>query len=235
MEWKKQLAIDFNCTIQDFDKEENVITIAKSNQGRRIYTQQKEFFSMVTLGRNTVICADEKMHEWLRQWSANKNGIWLFEHSYLMELELELQKYGKKLGQSHHMFLPKVELNEPTIDFSLKWFEQDAIMKLYQQAFANALCEKFLPQRPDILAVGAMKGEQIIGLAGCSANTTLFWQIGIDVLPAYRGMGIGTKLVQLLKNETFRRGAIPFTEQVYRICIRGILRLIVDFILHGLK
>ena len=31
MEWKKQLAIDFNCTIQDFDKEENVITIAKSN------------------------------------------------------------------------------------------------------------------------------------------------------------------------------------------------------------
>ena len=210
MEWKKQLAIDFNCTIQDFDKEENVITIAKSNQGRRIYTQQKEFFSMVTLGRNTIICADEKMHEWLRQWSVNKNGIWLFEHSYLMELELELQKYGKKLGQSHHMFLPKVELNEPTIDFSLKWFEQDAIMKLYQQAFANALCEKFLPQRPDILAVGAMKGEQIIGLAGCSADTTLFWQIGIDVLPAYRGMGIGTKLVQLLKNETFRRGAIPF-------------------------
>ena len=67
MEWKKQLAIDFNCTIQDFDKEENVITIAKSNQGRRIYTQQKEFFSMVTLGRNTVICADEKMQckqEW---------------------------------------------------------------------------------------------------------------------------------------------------------------------------
>ena len=52
--------------------------------------------------------------------------------------------------------------------------------------------------------------EQIIGLAGCSADTTLFWQIGIDVLPAYRGMGIGTKLVQLLKNETFRRGAIPF-------------------------
>ena len=210
MEWKKQLAIDFNCTIQDFDKEENVITIAKSNQGRRIYTQQKEFFSMVTLGGNTVISAEEKMHDWLRQWVADKNGIWLFEHSYLMELELELQKYEKKLGQSHHMFLPKVELNEPTIDFSLKWFEQDAIMKLYQQAFANALCEKFLPQRPDILAVGAMKGEQIIGLAGCSADTTLFWQIGIDVLPAYRGMGIGTKLVQLLKNETFRRGAIPF-------------------------
>ncbi|MCI8316475.1 MAG: GNAT family N-acetyltransferase [Lachnospiraceae bacterium] len=211
MEWKRQLAIDFNCTIEDFDKKENVITIAKSNQGRRIYTQQKEFFSMVTLGGNAIISADEKMHPWLRRWVADKNGIWLFEHNHLMELEMELQKYGKKLGQSHHMFLPKGECNEPTINFALQWFEQDAIMNLYgQEAFSNALCEKFLPQRPDILAVGAMQGEKIIGMAGCSADTALFWQIGIDVLPAYRGMGIGTKLVQLLKNETFRRGAIPF-------------------------
>ena len=49
MEWKRQLAIDFNCTIEDFDKKENVITIAKSNQGRRIYTQQKEFFRWLHL------------------------------------------------------------------------------------------------------------------------------------------------------------------------------------------
>ena len=128
MEWKRQLAIDFNCTIEDFDKKENVITIAKSNQGRRIYTQQKEFFSMVTLGGNAIISADEKMHPWLRRWVADKNGIWLFEHNHLMELEMELQKYGKKLGQSHHMFLPKGECNEPTINFALQWFEQDAIM-----------------------------------------------------------------------------------------------------------
>ena len=55
-----------------------------------------------------------------------------------------------------------------------------------------------------------MQGDHIIGLAGCSADTALFWQIGIDVLPKYRGMGIGTKLVQLLKNEIIRREAIPF-------------------------
>jgi Acetyltransferases len=211
MEWKKQLAIDFNCTVEDLDSKENVITVAKNNQGQRMYTQQKAFFSMVTLGKNTVLSADEEIHEWLRQWIAEKNGIWLFEHSYLMELEMELQKYRKKLGQSHHMFLPKVEIKEPTIDFELRWFEQKEIMQLYgQETFSNALCEKFLPQRPDILAVGAMQEEKIIGLAGCSADTALFWQIGIDVLPAYRGMGIGTKLVQLLKNEVFRRGVIPF-------------------------
>ena len=210
-ELKKQLAIDFNCTVEDFDKKENIITAARENPGRRFYTQQKEFFSMVTLGNHAVISADESIHQWLKQWSKDKKGIWLFEHNHLMELERELQKHGKKLWQSHHMFLPKMEVNEPIIDFEVKWFEQEAIIKLYgRQEFSNALCEKYTPQRPDMLAIGAMQGDHIIGLAGCSADTALFWQIGIDVLPKYRGMGIGTKLVQLLKNAIIRREAIPF-------------------------
>lgn len=211
MELKKQLAMDFNCTLADFDKKENIITANKDNPGRRVYAPHKEFFAMVTLGRNAVISADESMHEWLVKWSVNKEGTWLFEHNHLMELEAELQKYGKKLWQSHHMFLPHPTFCNPEIDFKVKWFEQEDIRKLYgREEFSNALCDKYLPERPDVLAVGAMEGENLIGLAGCSADTQLFWQLGIDVLTEYRGMGIGTKLVKLLKDEVFRRGAIPF-------------------------
>jgi len=210
-ELRKQLAIEFNCREEDFDHKENVITVAKANPGRRIYTKQKEFFSMVTLGRNVVISADESMHSWIAQWSAEKEGFWLFEHSHLMELEAELHKYGKQLWQSHHMFLPRPEIHNVETCFDVKWFEQEEIKDLYGcKEFSNALCEKYLPERPDMLAVGAMQGDRIIGLAGCSADTKLFWQIGIDVLPEYRSTGVGTGLVQLLKNETFRRGAIPF-------------------------
>lgn len=210
-ELKKQLAIDFNCGVEDFDKTENIITAAKDNPGRRVYLEEKEFFSMVTLGSNAVISADERIHEWIKRWSREKNGIWLFEHNHLMELEGELQRYGKKLWQSHHMFLPNPEIHEPVTDFEWKWFEREAIMELYgRKEFSNALCEKYIPERPDVLAVGAMEGDKIIGLAGCSADTELFWQIGIDVLPRYRSMGIGTKLVQLLKNEVLMREAIPF-------------------------
>ena len=62
---KKQLAIDFNCTVEDFDKKENIITFPKDNPGRRIYTQQKEFLSSaeitvlppsVTIERNSFCC-----------------------------------------------------------------------------------------------------------------------------------------------------------------------------------
>ncbi len=171
----------------------------------------KEFFSMVTLGSNAVISADENMHEWIEKWSNGKEGMWLFEHSHLMELETELQKYEKKLWKSHHMFLPKPIFCNPVIDFSIKWFEQEEIMNLYgREEFSNALCDKYILERPDVLAVGAMEGDRIIGLAGCSADTKLFWQLGIDVLPEYRGVGIGTKLIKLLKDEVFRRGTIPF-------------------------
>lgn len=43
-ELKKQLAIDFNCGVEDFDKTENIITAAKDNPGRRVYLEEKEFF-----------------------------------------------------------------------------------------------------------------------------------------------------------------------------------------------
>ena len=49
-----------------------------------------------------------------------------------------------------------------------------------------------------------------MGMAGCSADSPQLWQIGIDVFPEYRRRGIGTTLVKLLRNETFRRGAIPY-------------------------
>ncbi len=208
---KEQLAIDFNCLRTDFSKKENIITIYRINPGRRIYSDKEKFLAMVTMGDNAVISADERIIPWLKEWCRNKRGIWLFEHDNLMELEAELQKYEQKLWQTHHMFLPRPIIKDVPNDFSFKWFEQEDIKVLYgREEFSNALCDEYKPERPDILAVAAYENEKIIGLAGCSADTDLFWQIGIDVLPEYRGNHIGTKLVQLLKNEILHRGAIPF-------------------------
>ena len=211
LELKKLLALDFNCNAEALAKKENVIVVPKELPGRREYTTKKAFFSMVTMGKGTLINAPEEMHAWLKDWCKGREGIWLFEHHNLMELEAELSKYGKQLWQTHHMFLPKARMEEVHAEFEVRWFEQEDIKSLYgREEFPNALCERFKPERPDVLAVGAMHEGQIVGLAGCSADTTLFWQIGIDVLPEWRGKGIATTLVKLLKNETFNQGAIPF-------------------------
>ena len=206
-----QLALEYNCNAEDFSSQNNVITLHKNHPDRRLYTEKEFFFQMVTFGNNAVISSDKSMHEWLKNFVKCKTGHWLFEHGNLVEIENKLNGYGKKLSQTHHMFLPirKEEAKNP--DIKTKWFEQEDIHQFYEtKMFPNAFCKEFDPKRPDMLAVAAYNGGQITGMAGCSADTPELWQIGIDVNENFRGKGIGTYLVTLLKNETEKRGKIPF-------------------------
>lgn len=210
-ELKKQLAIDFNCKSEDFDCEENVLTVSAKNEGRRIYSENRSFFSMATMGKSAVVSADEILHPFLMDFIKDKKGIWLFERHNLFDIETELQKHGKTLFQTHHLFLPDIKPLNIRPDFEVKWFEEKDIGQFYgDKRFPNAFCEKYEPKRPDVLGVCAVIDGEIAGMAGCSADSKLMWQIGIDVMPNCRGKGIGTALVGLLKEEIFKRGAIPF-------------------------
>jgi len=48
---KKQLAVDFNCQLEDFDKTENIITFPGLNEERRKFSDKPSIFKMLTLGR----------------------------------------------------------------------------------------------------------------------------------------------------------------------------------------
>ncbi len=206
-----QLAIDYNCKSEDFDSGENVLTLSAKNKGRREYEENAPFFSMVTLGQNAVISADEKFHPFLREYIKDKTGFWIFEENILYKIQAELSKYDTFLSQSHHMYLPDTKPLNIKPDFEIKWFEEKDIGQFYgDKRFPNAFCEKYEPKRPDLLGVCAIIDGEIAGMAGCSADTKIFWQIGIDVMPQYQGKGIGTALVGILKDEIFKRGAIPF-------------------------
>jgi len=61
-----------------------------------------------------------------------------------------------------------------------------------------------------MLAIGAYDGGNLIGMAGVSADCDTMYQIGIDVLPAYRKKGIAKALVSRITQETFRLGKVPF-------------------------
>ena len=47
-------------------------------------------------------------------------------------------------------------------------------------------------------------------IACVSADSQTMWQIGVDMRPAYRGNGIGVKLVNMLTIETLARGVVPY-------------------------
>ena len=62
----------------------------------------------------------------------------------------------------------------------------------------------------DVLAMGAFDGQTLVGLAGCSADCSTMWQIGVDVLAPYRRQGITSALTSGLAVEALRRGLVPF-------------------------
>jgi RimJ/RimL family protein N-acetyltransferase len=123
------------------------------------------------------------------------------------------------------MFLSYKEVIQKENNLNLKRFENEELHQFYEtKMFPNALCTKYNPKRPDILAVAAYDEDKIIGMAGCSDDTPLLWQIGFDVNENYCGKGIGTYLVTLLKNELEKRKKFRFMEQVYQICVHGVFR-----------
>ena len=209
--FKEQLALELNCAPEDFSGEENVITGPVLHENRRKFSDQPFFLQMATFGAGAVISADERLHPRLREWAKGKRGFWLFEQHNYLELDRLLRGYGYKMALTHHMFTPTTEIAAVETGFPVRWMEQGDIPPFYgREEFSNALCDRFHPERPDVLAVAALDGEEIMGMAGCSADTPELWQIGIDVLPRYRGRGIGKTLVALLRNEALRRGALPY-------------------------
>ena len=207
---KELLSLEFNCSTDDFLKTENVLTVSALHEGRRIYSPEKYFFHMVTMGGNAVITADECMQDFLKDFMENRCGHWLFEIPNLLPLEQELNKHGYTLTGTYHMFLPdgpaKAGKNYP-----VKWFYGDEIFKFYgDERFPNAICPEFKPKRPDRIVVCAYDGDTIMGMAGCSEDAPHWLQIGIDVIPEYRSKGVGTYLVTLMKNKILERGEIPF-------------------------
>lgn len=207
---KELLSIEYNCSPEDLERSENILTLSELKEGRRKYLPEKYFFHMMTMGTNAVITADECLHEFLRGFMEKRPGHWLFELPNLLPLEKELNRSGYTLTQTYHMFMPSENVL-PLRDYPVKWFYDDEINRFYgDERFPNAICEKYDPDRPDRIVVCAYDGDDIMGMAGCSEDAPHWQQIGIDVCAGHRSKGVGTYLVTLLKNEIIRRGDIPF-------------------------
>jgi GNAT superfamily N-acetyltransferase len=206
---KKQLALDYNCKLLDFEKEENTITENKLLEGRRIYESDGCFLKIISIGGRAIICADEKIRPWLEEKILKQDASWLFDYGKLRVIDNMLREFGHEIDNMPHFYLPNTRNCNVKAITTIKWFEKQEILQFkgdsrFDEAFA------FDENYPDVHGVAAFDGDTIMGMAGASEDSKTLYQIGINVLPEYTGKGIGTNLVALLKQELLKRGKVPF-------------------------
>lgn len=205
----QQSAIDANCREEDFLRTENVITVSKANPSARKYLKLPHICNLISYGNNIVATVSEEYEGIVREYISQYPAEHCFETPNMHVLNDAFQEKGARVCFMAEYFLPDLQMLHPLpCDFELKLLTQEDFKTLYIQQWSNALCEA--RKELDVLGVGAYCDGELVGLAGCSADCETMWQIGVDVLPAYRRQGIASALTSRLAIEALERGKVPF-------------------------
>lgn len=205
----EQSAIDCGCRVDDFLKSENIITEFELREDAKVFYQKDIGVNFVSYGNNIVASAKSELEEAVSKYLSRYEFFHCFETPNLFYLDEKLEKSGYKVCFMAEYFLPDMnKLCEIECAYDTRILMPDDFRGLYLPEWSNALNKK----RPhlDRICVGAYDDGKLIGLAGCSEDCRDMWQIGIDVLPEYRGQGVASCLTGRLAKETIANGRIPF-------------------------
>lgn len=205
---EKQLAVDYDCTITDVRSSNNVYRELKVNKGARPIGNAETLLKIAVYREKLLVMANQVLLEWCKQTWGNEKGTWLSEPENLIMINDKLSEYGKKLADIHHHYIPAESVNPIEQHYEIKWYEKDEI-EIFRgdNRFWEALL--FDENTPDMLAVCAMDGDTILGMASVTRDCELLWQIGVNVTTEGQGKGIGTYVTSLLKEEVLKRGIVP--------------------------
>ena len=205
----EQSAYDINCAPEDFLAAENVMTISKTHPLARKYLPLPLCCDLVSYGTNIVAQTSEELAPVVKAYLQKYAVEHCFETPNMHALSEAIAPFGLKICFMAEYFLPDVDaVRELPCDYQLRVLHQADFAELYLPQWSNALCQK--RKHLDVLGVGAYDGEKLIGLAGCSADCEMMYQIGVDVLPEYRRRGIASALTSRLVLEILALGKVPF-------------------------
>ncbi len=205
----RQHAIDCNCEPEDFCSSENKVVLSRENALARRYLKLPFFCDLVSYGSNIVASVDIAIRDAVSDYIGKYAVAHCFETPNLHVLNRALEQHGMRICFMAEYFLPDVNRVAPlSCPYEMRILTPADFADLYLPEWSNALGKS--RRQLDMLAVGAFDGEKLAGLAGCSADCESMWQIGIDVLPGYRRMGIASALTSRLALEILALGKVPF-------------------------
>lgn len=211
---RRTLAVDCACDERAFVEDGVTVVPFEEREGRRRFLLRAKPLTIVTMDTGVVVSCNEERVGWLRESLACLCRDDVFSAATIARLVQYVEPDGQSMsGPELKYVCTAADLRQldPPDGIAIAIHENREIARLYQHTgFPNALTYRLDTPRPDVLATVATWGEQVVGIAGASADSDALWQIGIDVLPSFRERGIGHALVSRLAREVFRAGRVPY-------------------------
>ena len=205
----QQSAYDCNCDAADFLSEQDVVTLSKANPKARKYIPLPLECDLVSYGNNIVAQVSKRTKSAVSKYINKFDAYRCFETPQINMLNDLLAPFDLKVCFMAEYFLPDVtKLKALDCGYELRVLHKENFADLYTEQWSN--CLTFNDRERDVLAVGAYDNGKLIGLAGCSADCEMMFQIGVDVLPEYRRKGIASAVTSRLALEVLALGKVPF-------------------------
>lgn len=221
----RQLALDYCCSPEDVLDTNNHFSVYEKKEGRRKFEEQDDcVLKVVVVNGKLLFTGKKEIMDVCREKYETCPGAWFMDVSRFRELDTILKPYGYQLKTAHPFFLPEERFNRQsegkTVEcnklmqkekygFELKKYDREEILRFQGDTrFDEAFC--FDEESPDMLAVAAVSDGKIIGMAGASADSPFFWQIGINTEKEAEGRGVASVLVETLKEDIENLGKVPY-------------------------
>ena len=203
----KQSARELGCTSRQLQK--GGIFSSVDHPKARAYLRLPFDFQMVSYGEGLTLSVREDLRSVAEEFHKEYPNYSAFQAPAIQKLAALLKPYGLAPRHTAEFFLPDPDLiPELPCQYEIRLLEQPDFEDLYLPAWGNALCAD--RSHLDVLGVGAYHNGRLVALAACSADCKEMWQIGVDVLPEYRGQGLASALTTRLTKEILARDKVPF-------------------------
>lgn len=204
-----QSAIDSGCEPEDFLAKENKVVLSRTHPDARRYLKLPFVCDLTSYGNNIVASVAPELVDAVTDYINHFPVEHCFETPNLHVLMNAMRPMGYDICFMAEYWLPDLDVLEPhDSPYDLRLLTPEDFVHLYKPEWSNALCEA--RKHLDILGVGAYDGDTLVGFAGCSMDCDTMWQIGVDVLPAYRKQGIASAVTSMLACEIVKRDKVPF-------------------------
>ena len=185
------LAQLMECEVADFTKEETTFSV------RNI---EEPFLKIIICGNSIVVTVSPNLYSKAVSLLENKSRDELFECPLIY-------------GQTIHYIPDLSNISAPALPdgFTYSLFQGEDINNLSDiTGFDNSLVFDDNGRTNSSIAFVAYRGDAVAAVAAASIAYANLWEIGIDVLPSYRGHGLATAMVRKLTCELLYKGAVPF-------------------------